>query len=211
MGQCGIIKPGNRKIAGNREADPVRNRQNARRHIVIARKDRRRADREGQQNFCRRRTAGKVKLPGTDKPRFKRNARPVERAAIAEQPLLARHMVGVADDEADDPVAKVDEVGRHIVGGLNIVHENRGCQRVVGPRRDTHKRNAAPLQFAENRGRIRHRRRQNDPVNMGFVDQAADLCGEGRRPDIGWLGEHPHALFLAPVPDTFLNLVDIIG
>jgi hypothetical protein len=50
--------------------------------------------------------------------------------------LVARHMVRMPDYKADTLMPLIDQVSRHIVCSLHIIHENRACQRMIGARRD---------------------------------------------------------------------------
>ena len=94
--------------------------------------------------------------------------------------LVARHMVGMPDNKADAPMPLVDEVGRHIVCRLHIIHENRACQRVIGPWRDADEANSAPFQFLERSRCVGNWRRQDHPVDMGLVNQATDFLRQCR-------------------------------
>ena len=82
---------------------------------------------------------------------------------------------------------------------------------MVRARRNPHKTDAAPFEFTQHCGRIGDGRRQDNAINMGFIDQPADFVRQIVRRDINRLCEHPHPGFAAARPDPFLNLVDIIG
>lgn len=66
----------------------------------------------------------KIKLAFGHQLRLERNAHPVERAAVTEQAIIGSHVIGVALDKADPAVTGIDQMRRHVVGGLGIVHEH---------------------------------------------------------------------------------------
>ena len=56
--------------------------------------------------------------------RFERNPHTVQCAPIAEHAIIGSPVVGMALDEADPAMPRVDQMRSHVVGGLRIVHEH---------------------------------------------------------------------------------------
>ena len=70
-----------------------------------------------------------------------RYANTAKRAFISCLTFGTGHMVRMALDKGNPPVTNVDEVRRHVVRGLHIIHEYRAGKRMVGAGRNAHEGN----------------------------------------------------------------------
>ena len=210
-GQRGIVEPGDGQLAGQLDIAIMRNREDPGGHIVVRGEDRGRRLGQVKQAACPAHTGIEIEFAIADQDRIIGDPGPVERAAITSQAILRALVVGVTLDEADPAVAGIDQVGRHVIGRLGIVHEHRTGQRVIGAGRDPHERDVHRLQRAQHRLAIGHRRGQDDPVDLGFGDQPADLVADIGIGDVDRLGQQADTLGAADVPAAGLNLEHVVG
>ncbi len=187
------------------------NRQHARRHVIIRCKNGGRAMGQIQQGMAAADAGIEIKSPITDQNRIIRQAGAIKRPAITEQPIIRSHVVGMPADKPDPPMPGIDQVGRHVIGGLGIVHEHGTGERMVGAGRNADKGNVHGLQRAQHGVAIRHRGRQDNAIDMRFRHQATDLFPHMGIRHIDRLGEQADAICTATIPASGLDLEHVIG
>jgi hypothetical protein len=209
-GERGVVEPGDGK--GRGDVDPARMRfgEDAGGHVVIRGENRRRRLGPVEQRCGCTHAAVEIELAVYHQRRLERDAGAVQRLAIAVEPLLARHVARVALDEADSPMAVIDEVGGHVVARLNVIHEHRAGQRVVCAGRNAHERNVERVEHREHRCAVGHRRGQDDPVDVSFRNQPAHLRADRRIVYVDRLREQADALRVAIVPAALLDLEGVV-
>jgi len=104
----------------------MRDRDCGRRHIVIARKDRRGRIGHIEQLFGRIEPGAIGEETLHDQRIILRQAKRGERVAIAGEAPLAGGLVRIADDEADPLMTEGSDMTGHLEGGTVIVDADRG-------------------------------------------------------------------------------------
>ena len=133
-----------------------------------------------------------------------------KRALVTRLSFGTRHMVRVALDKANPPMADVDQLRRHVVRGLHIIHEYRAGKRMVGAGRNAHEGNVERLKRVQHGHAIGDGGGQYRAINMRLPDHAAHLFADIGVGHIHWLGNQAHAFFMATVPAALHDLVHII-
>ena len=87
-------------------------------------------------------------------------------------------MIWVAFDKANPPMPDVDELRRHVVGGLHVIHENGTGQRMVGTRRNPHKGNVERLKRVQHRHAIGNGGGEYSAVHMRLPHHAQHLFAD---------------------------------